>query len=263
MAGRDLVGQIRILGSCDSTNAEARRLLAAGSGGAPGPAGAPWLLVTAEEQSGGRGRLDRSWTSPRGAGLLMSLALAIPASAAATTVGWLPLIAGLAAAAACRRLEVQAAVKWPNDVVVGDPPRKLAGVLVERTGSWAVIGIGLNVDLRPAEFPTASTGSLVVETGGAQVDRAALLAEVVAGLVSRSQRLLAAGDAERSGLHDEYLRRCVTVGQEVRVQRAGLPELTGRAVGIDSAGHLLMVDGAGVRRTITVGDVVHLRPRPA
>lgn len=191
--------------------------------------------------------------------MLMSLAVAIPATAAATTVGWLPLIAGLATAAACRRLAVPAAVKWPNDVVVGDPARKLAGVLVERSGVWAVVGIGINVDLKPSEFPTATTGSLVSETGAALLDRAALLADVVNGLVSRWQRLLAAGDAERSGLHDEYLRRCATLGQQVRVQRSESADLVGRAVGIDSAGHLLVVDQTGRRRTVTVGDVIHVR----
>ncbi len=189
----------------------------------------------------------------------MSLAVAIPATAVATTVGWLPLIAGTATAAACRRLAVLAEVKWPNDVVVGDPARKLAGVLVERSGVWAVVGIGINVDLRPAEFPTATTGSLVVETGAALLDRAALVADVVNGLVARWRRLLAAGDAERSGLHDEYLRQCATLGQQVRVQRSASVDLVGRAVGIDSAGHLLVVDRAGRRQTVTVGDVVHVR----
>jgi BirA family biotin operon repressor/biotin-[acetyl-CoA-carboxylase] ligase len=224
LASHDLVGRVRVLASCDSTNAEARRLLGSGSGAVPGSADSSWLLVTAEEQTGGRGRLDRSWTSPAGAGVLMSLAVAIPATAAATTVGWLPLIAGLATAAACRRLAVPAAVKWPNDVVVGDPARKLAGVLVERSGVWAVVGIGINVDLKPSEFPTATTGSLVSETGAALLDRGARWR--MSSTARPGGGDATAGDAYVRAAR-EYLRDAGSAGSGAAI-RVG--DLVGRAV---------------------------------
>src|SRR5207248_4297447 len=98
------------------------------------------LVVVAEEQTAGRGRLDRSWESPPRAGLTFSVLLR-PVTAADS---WVPLLAGLAVARALNeQAGVEAALKWPNDVIVND--RKVAGVLAEAAGGAVVIGVGLNV----------------------------------------------------------------------------------------------------------------------
>ncbi len=117
----------------DSTNARARELAAAGA-----PHG---TVVTAAEQSAGRGRQGRTWVAPAGRALLCSVLLRDPPRL-------LPLAAGVAVAEVVGE---QASVKWPNDVLLGG--RKVAGILVEwrPQQSWAVVGIGLNVAVE--EFP--------------------------------------------------------------------------------------------------------------
>jgi BirA family biotin operon repressor/biotin-[acetyl-CoA-carboxylase] ligase len=124
----------------DSTNERARGLAANGA-----PHG---TLVTASEQTAGRGRQGRTWSAPAGRALLCSLLLRDPPRL-------LPLTAGVAVAEVVERLVpgAEAKLKWPNDVLVGG--RKVAGILVEGRPqeSWAVLGIGLNVALRPEDFP--------------------------------------------------------------------------------------------------------------
>jgi BirA family biotin operon repressor/biotin-[acetyl-CoA-carboxylase] ligase len=119
----------------DSTNARARELAVRGA-----PHG---TLVTAGEQSAGRGRQGRTWSAPAGRALLCSLILREPPRL-------LPLRAGVAVSEVCGE---RAVVKWPNDVLVSG--RKLAGILVEGRPQegWAVLGIGLNVAVRPEQFP--------------------------------------------------------------------------------------------------------------
>src|SRR3954452_15295352 len=126
------------------------------------------LVVVAEQQTAGGGRRDRQWTSPARAGLTLSVLLrpgradeergwpAVPAGA----YGWIPLLTGVALLEAVRRVaEVEAALKWPNDLLVGpaERPGKAAGILAEVAGDAVVVGIGLNVTTRAEEFP-ATTG---------------------------------------------------------------------------------------------------------
>jgi BirA family biotin operon repressor/biotin-[acetyl-CoA-carboxylase] ligase len=132
-------------------------------------AGCPeWTVVLAEEQVRGRGRFGRTWHSPRGAGLLMSVVLHPPVDAIGSA--HLTALGALAAAEAVEQFGPLARIQWPNDVVVGD--RKIAGVLVERRGSAAacVLGVGLNVSTPRDGFPPAlrdSATSLAAETGDA------------------------------------------------------------------------------------------------
>ncbi len=258
---RGVSGPVHLLPVCESTNATAAQLVGASqSGDTRGPGGDAWLLVAAEEQTHGRGRLDRRWSAPAGSGLLLTLAVAVPTGTPPSVIGWLPLIAGMAVAAAARDVGVPAMVKWPNDVVVGEEPRKLAGILVELVGGWALVGIGLNVDLTPTEAPVPTATSLVIEGASVELDRAALLAALVAGVLARWRQLLAASSAVRSGLRDEYLECCSTLGRRVQVKRLGVDDLSGKAVDIDPDGHLV-VEGSptGARVAVTVGDVLHLR----
>src|SRR3984885_10900926 len=114
-------------------------------------------VLVAEEQTAGRGRLGRTWTSVPGASLTFSVLLR-PVTVPAGRGGWLPLLAGVAVASAVRSVAgVEAVLKWPNDVLVGD--RKLAGILAEQSpdGSAVVIGIGLNVAAAPGALPVSAT----------------------------------------------------------------------------------------------------------
>lgn len=239
--------RLTVVAETASTNAD---LLAAA---ADTPDGA---VLVAEHQSSGRGRLDRSWESPPRAGLTFSVLLRpdVPAPAWA----WLPLLAGVALCDAVAETGVAAALKWPNDLLLGADERKAAGILVQVSGDAAVIGIGLNVSTTVDELPVASATSLAV--AGAQVtDRGALLVAVLAELAGRYGRWRAArGDAGASGLAADYRRRCVTFGRSVTVKLAGGAAVTGLATGLDADGRLVL-DRDGAEYVVAAGDVEHLR----
>ena len=191
-----------------STNAD---LLAEARAGA-----AEGLVLVAETQTAGRGRLGRSWSSPPRAALAFSVLLrpvAVPPAARA----WLPLLTGIAVAAALRaEAGVTATLKWPNDVLVDG--RKIAGILAEAHGDAIVAGVGLNVTLTRAELPVPTATSLLLEDA-ACLDRERLLAAMLTELASRYTAWAAGPDA--AALRAEYLRWCVTVGREVRVELPG------------------------------------------
>jgi BirA family biotin operon repressor/biotin-[acetyl-CoA-carboxylase] ligase len=219
------------------------------------------LVVVAEHQTAGRGRLDRSWETPPRAALTFSMLLR-------PTVGpeewpWLPLLTGYAVGGALRDAGFDAGVKWPNDVLIGD--LKVAGILVERvdtpTGPAAVLGVGLNVSTTAEELPVPTATSLAV-AGGDAPDRTTLLLELL-------RRLREEYDAWRGGSADlraAYTRACVTVGRDVRVDLPGGETLTGRATGLDAGGRLTVrphtgtATGPGDREVaVGAGDVVHVR----
>src|SRR6202451_4227852 len=134
---------VEVLASTGSTNAD---LLARAVAGAP-----EGVVLAAEEQTSGRGRLGRSWVSPPRAALTFSL-LVRPDTVPPARRGWLPLLAGVSVASAVRAAAgVDARLKWPNDVLAG--PAKLGGILAEAAGDAVVVGIGLNVSTEPAELP--------------------------------------------------------------------------------------------------------------
>jgi BirA family biotin operon repressor/biotin-[acetyl-CoA-carboxylase] ligase len=231
--------------SLDSTNLEARRRAEAGA-----PHGA---CVVAEHQTAGRGRLDRRWVAPPGACLLFSLLLrahlALEQAFALTS---------LAAVALCRALEshgLPVAIKWPNDVFLEG--RKLAGILTEfvsraETVEQAVVGVGLNVNLTPAQLSRlpAPAASLRAATG-AGWDRAALLAEILDCATGLWDRARAHGWQEVAA---EYDRRFWLAGRRVSV-RQGHRLRTGTARGVDQAGALLLEESPGRTARIIHGDV--------
>jgi len=254
-AGDSAWGPVAVLPSTGSTNADA--VEQAGEGAPEG------FTVVADEQTVGRGRLGRTWSSPWGAGLAMSVVLRprMPEEA----WGWLPLITGLAVVDALAAQGVEAALKWPNDVVIdgdardGSPgPRKLAGLLAERAGDAVVVGIGVNVDLTAEEAPVPRATSTRME--GAEVSRERLCVDVLVALRSRYLDLqLAAGDADRSGLLASYRRHCLTLGRQVVVHLPGGGLLEARAVDVDHQGHLVVDVPSEARRTLSAGDVEHVR----
>lgn len=216
------------------------------------------LVVVAEHQTAGRGRLDRAWETPARSSLTFSLLVrpTVPPG----DWPWLPLLTGYTVAKTLRAEGYAVGVKWPNDVLAGD--RKLVGILVERvetpTGPAAVLGVGLNVSLTADELPVPTATSLALESG-ATPDRTHLLVELLRSLREAYDAWQAGGADGTTRLRSSYAAACVTVGRDVRVDLPGGRVLTGRATGIDQAGRLVVLTGDG-ETVVGAGDVVHVRP---
>ncbi|HKP89028.1 MAG TPA: biotin--[acetyl-CoA-carboxylase] ligase [Thermoleophilaceae bacterium] len=204
--------------TADSTNQRARELAAAGA-----PHG---TLVTAGEQTAGRGRQGRSWVAPAGSAVLMSLVL----RELDERFPLVPLVAAVAVADACEALApVRCQIKWPNDVWI--ERRKVAGILVEGRPAegWAVLGIGLNVE--PVSFPAelSSIATSLSLEGGVPLALGAVLDALSGWLVREVDEVLAAW-RERDALRGAPVRWA---------------EGSGVAAGIDDSGSLLVDTEAG------------------
>ena len=224
------------------------------------------LVLVAEHQTEGRGRLGRQWVAPARSSLTVSFLVVPPAAIPAERWTWLPLLTGLAAAGAVRRTTgVEVGLKWPNDVLTLDDAGsgdatpgglKLGGILLERVerdgAAAAVVGIGLNCSQTREELPVPEATSLAL-AGGGDVDRSALLEALVEELASQLDVWAAGTD-----LRPAYLELCVTTGRQVRVSVPG-GEVVGEAVDIDASGRLVVRTEAGEER-LGAGDVVHVRP---
>jgi BirA family biotin operon repressor/biotin-[acetyl-CoA-carboxylase] ligase len=229
---------VRRFGEIDSTN---RWLLDEARRGAP-----EGVVAVADHQTAGRGRLGRTWEAPSGASLLMSVLLRPTVDA--DRFHLLTAAVGLAALDAVGDVPgmTGAGLKWPNDLVVDD--LKLGGILAEvvppRT---VVVGLGLNLDWPPDRLLATATAVNVV------AGRAPARDDVLTALLDALTRWY--GDLD--GVPRAYRARCVTIGRLVRVELVD-EVFTGRALDVDDDGHLLVDVGACVR-TVTAGDVVHLR----
>ncbi|MFC9157164.1 biotin--[acetyl-CoA-carboxylase] ligase [Streptomyces bauhiniae] len=229
---------------------------------ASGEAGEGAVLV-AEEQTAGRGRLDRRWTAPPRSGLFFSVLLR-PAEVPLERWGWLPLLTGVAVATGLSRAAgVDTALKWPNDllVTVGGEERKAGGILAERAGEdGVVVGVGLNVTLRADELPVPQAGSLVL-ADAVSTDRDTLLRSVLRSLETWYDRWRSAGgDPVTSTLQETYAAGCATLGRQVRAELPGDRALVGEAVAVDGDGRLVIATAEGTREAVGAGDIVHLRP---
>jgi len=216
---------VRHVAETGSTNDD---LLAAAAQGAPDRA----VLYT-DHQVAGRGRLDRTWTAPPGANLLVSILFrVVPDDPSELTRR-----VGLAAVEAARASTgVGASLKWPNDVLVDD--EKLAGILAQRgPRGEVVVGLGLNVGWAPDG--AARLGDDIAPTG-----------------VLRA--VLTAYDELPADIDRHYRSVLTTLGRRVRVELAA-GELVGRAVDVEADGRLVVVDECAITHRISVGDVVHLR----
>ncbi len=225
----------------DSTNDRARGLALAGA-----PHG---TLVTAAEQTAGRGRQGRTWSAPAGSSLLMSLLLRWAATAPAP--GLLPLIAAVAVSDV---LGPEPLIKWPNDIVVPGPDgglAKLAGILVEGRPQerWAVLGIGVNVAVELDSLPAELQGTAAT-MGRRAEDVEPLLQELLGALAVRLEQptaeLLAAWGAR------DALR-----GRRVRWGQAGADRQVGEGVaqGVDGTGRLVVALDAGGQTALEAGEV--------
>jgi BirA family transcriptional regulator, biotin operon repressor / biotin---[acetyl-CoA-carboxylase] ligase len=205
------------------------------------------LVVVADHQTAGRGRLDRRWEAPPGSSLLVSVLVRRPPHDDAFG---LVMAAAVALAEAVEDVAgVAPGLKWPNDLVVAD--RKLAGLLAERDGDALVVGAGCNANWDAFPPDLAGTATACNLEAGRVVDRDALLD---AYLVAFARYL----DAPEP-VADEYRNRLVTAGRQVRVERAQQSPLVGQAVRVDDDGALVVRDDTGTEHSIVAGDVTHLR----
>jgi BirA family biotin operon repressor/biotin-[acetyl-CoA-carboxylase] ligase len=241
--------EIQVLDQTGSTNAD---VAAAARKGRP-----EGLVVVAEQQVRGRGRLDRTWVSPPRAGLTFSMLLRPDVDPARLPLLTL-LVATAAADAVLERTEVDVRVKWPNDLVAGD--RKLAGLLAEVAGGAVVVGVGLNVSTRRDELARPDATSLQLERGaGAEpVDRAPVLLAILRTVGTAYRGWVEAG-GEPEVVLGPYRALSATLGRTVRAELANGTELVGTAAEVGPAGQLLVDDGRG-RHEVSAGDVIHLRP---
>ncbi len=258
-----------------STNLDAMRLARRGA-----PEGA---VVVADHQTAGRGRRGRSWNAPAGASLLFTTLLRPTPEVA----GLVTMLLSVAAVEAIDQLLPQIAgvvrIKWPNDLVAGDPcgsERKLAGILAEadwpagpvaasgsrsNTGASRVavaagIGINVNWEAGSVDVPEEVAGVAVAlnELAGSRIDRVDLLVAVLQHLEARYGELADRGPPE---LLRAWRSRSATLGRRVRVD-LGAQQLEGAAVDISDGGHLVVETDDGQRREIAAGDVFHLRSAP-
>lgn len=250
-ASQALVPQLVEVATSPSTNAE----LAALARQVELPSFA--TLVT-DDQTAGKGRLDRTWVAPAGSALAISV-LVVPETLAGPLAldryGWLPIAAGVAMSEAIARVLPAASTgfKWPNDVLVGS--RKICGVLAELLPDRGavVIGAGVNLAMTAEQLPVSTATSIAVEGGDPDPDT------VLSGYLGGLQQLIVEylahdGDAEASGLADRARGLCVTLGREVRVELPGGRLVEGTASDLDADGRLV-VDG----QAIAAGDVTHAR----
>jgi BirA family biotin operon repressor/biotin-[acetyl-CoA-carboxylase] ligase len=221
----------------DSTN---RHALEAAREGAP-----DGLVVVADEQTAGRGRLGRTWEAPPGSSLLVSVLLR-----STDPPGRTVMAAGVALADAVEEVAGFATwLKWPNDLVVDD--RKLAGLLAEADGEALVVGAGCNVNWEsfPAELEATATACNL--EAGRPVDRDALLDT----FLDRFAEALGRGAA----IVPHYRSRLTSIGRAVRVEHVRDDDLVGTAVGVTDDGALIVRDDAGTDHTVVAADVHHLR----
>jgi BirA family biotin operon repressor/biotin-[acetyl-CoA-carboxylase] ligase len=229
-----------------STQEDARRLAA---DGAP-----EWTLVAAGHQTQGRGRLGRAWEDEPGSALLFSLVLRpeLPPDRG----GLLTLLAGWAAASACRDLGREVACKWPNDLLLGEPPRerKVGGILGESelgAEGFAFVVLGLGVNLGPAP-PSGAAGAGSLE----DVDAAALLEGFLGHFAARYEP---AHPAFAGAVLEGYRTVSATLGRTVLATTAdGHLGVKGEAVDVDETGALVVRTEEGLR-AVGLGEVEHLR----
>ena len=243
LAGHPWRDTIQFFDTIDSTNTRAKALAAQGA-----PEG---TVLIADHQTGGRGRLGRTFLSPAGTGVYMSVILRPNCPPAR-----LMHLTCAAAVAACDAVEQAAGfrpgIKWTNDLVCEN--RKLAGILTELglgpdgMVNWAVIGIGINCLQKEADFDPAIrsfAGSLAMF---APCDRASVAAALVEALssmeLSRKEKIMA-----------RYRTGCITLGREVSLLRGGEAVRHGRAVDIDADGALIVEFAPGQRETVNSGEI--------
>lgn len=236
----------------DSTNNEAKRLAREGA--------AEGTVVVAESQTGGKGRLERQFFSPKGKGIWFSVVLRpkfLPQEAPKCT-----LMAAVAVARAMTEFGLKPGIKWPNDLLYDN--KKLVGILTEMSAemdgiNYIVIGTGINVNIAPEEFPEElrDVATSLSQMKGANLPRVKFLQAVLRALDDLYVKVQVEGFAP---VLKEWRQYSITLGQEVKVIGVRDGEVFyGKAADIDEEGALL-VDTAAGRQRVLAGDV-SIRPQ--
>lgn len=249
--------RVQVVETTDSTNADViRHVLDA-------PDEWPHLsLLLTTDQRAGRGRLDRSWTTPPGTALALSVLVRIGGIPPASR-GWIPLIAGAAMTRAVAEQVLgtghTATLKWPNDVLLDGG--KLCGILAEVVPGHpeaVVIGSGVNTRMSQADLPVETATSF--EALGLECDDDQLIADYLTALDEQLDALIGArGNAAAAGILAEIEALCSTVGSDVAVSLPDGEVLRGRAQRIDVEGRLVVLQDSEFESAVSAGDVVHVR----
>lgn len=267
-AATRVLRDLELLGTVASTQDELVRLADPRSGAGVGSG----TVVIAERQTAGRGRRGRAWADDARPGASLALSLLLDPSHDARRTGLVPLALGLGVQRAIAMLDVASSsrigLKWPNDVLVRDArdvPRKIAGLLVERTliaGRDALIaGIGINVDQRHLERTSgddAQRTSVAELLMTASHDRSAaptsidLHVVLLAAIITQLDAALVLLAEDPDALLDRYREASDTLGRTVRIERPGHPPLVGAVERVDRSGHLVVLTAIG-RETVVAG----------
>ncbi len=233
--------------SIDSTNTRAKQLAAQGA-----PHG---TVLIADSQTGGRGRLGRSFHSPAGSGIYLSVILRPQCHA--SKLMHLTCATGVAMCSAVESgCGIRPGIKWTNDLVFGK--RKLGGILTELSldaegqASYAIVGIGINCSQMESDFPSEIcpiATSLQIQTGN-ETDRSRVIAAMLVSLEEMSQKLL----KQKEQIMAQYRKDCITVGQEISVV-AGDSIRHGTAISVDDDGALLVCFSDDHIETVNSGEV--------
>ncbi|HNX40382.1 MAG TPA: biotin--[acetyl-CoA-carboxylase] ligase [Methanothrix sp.] len=254
---------LRIFESVPSTNALALSLAKSSPHGA---------VILAETQLQGRGRLSRTWASPPG-GIWMSLILKpqMPLSEVAR-------INMAVSVALCRAISavmgIDAVIKWPNDILVGeghakrhgDGERKVCGILTEMKAEvdmldYMVVGVGLNANVDLSLFPEDWRATSLAKEAGRPVPRAELICRILEEAEAALEKA-ACGSEGAQEIYQEWRSRSATLNRRVRIS-AVAGDLAGMAADLASDGALVLEMDGGERRRIVAGDCIHLRPADA
>ncbi|MGN0551701.1 MAG: biotin--[acetyl-CoA-carboxylase] ligase [Acutalibacteraceae bacterium] len=242
---RRIGNEIIALQQVDSTNEEIKRRAKQGA-----PHG---LVCTAEEQTIGKGRLGRTWVSPPGEGIWVSVLLRLPVSPA--EVSGITLAAGLAVCKAVTNVTgLSAKIKWPNDVLIDN--KKVCGILTEMAAEldavdYLVCGIGINANNKSFPDDIAHKATSIYLQLGKEINRSELLRELLYLLELYTDEFAADAAAE---FLEEYKSLCVTLGRQVTVTRGG-KAVQGTAADVTKSGALIVTGENGERLEITSGEV--------
>ncbi|MGO1544661.1 MAG: biotin--[acetyl-CoA-carboxylase] ligase [Gulosibacter sp.] len=229
---------------------------------------APFASIATGSQTSGRGRFEREWLAPAGTSVAISTYVEFPADAARQSIGWVTLAAGVALRDALVGLAPEVAsrvgIKWPNDVQIDG--RKVSGILGELLGVVdggarfaCVVGVGVNLATPQGGLPFPN--AIALDEVGVSVSPQSLAEAFVRALAARVTELSRTqGNADASGLRDDLVLHCNTIGARVRVTLPDDADLVGIAIGIGADGTLEVRDDLGQAHSVNAGDVEHVRP---
>ncbi len=212
-------------------------------------------IVVAERQTGGKGRIGRDWTSLPGS---IAFSIILRPEIHPTQASKFTIIAGVAAAQAISQIsDVNSTLKWPNDIFLGK--KKVGGILTEMSAetdrvNYVIIGIGLNVNTSPEEFPPeiSQIATSIRAESGEEIRRAKLLGTVLQNLETLCEEFSSEGF---ESIRQRWIHLSNTIGQRVRVTGGIGPDIEGTATDMDPDGMLIVEEDNGTKHKIIAGDV--------